>query len=393
MITTTENKNNFIVTILLMMLLFPFIQQRTYEEVPELIQNFYKYMPIVSATFMYIKVFIDRKLYLNNYLKLFLIFWIYLILTTAFINNMSGIWFLCQNAYCFIGMTLFLNNELNKRPKVVINSLSIIYHAFILLNFILFVIFPKGIYETHTYHTGHLLGDDNALIYLILPGLVINFINSYIKRKKISKLCIFELLSTIFMFISVWSVTSVICIIIFTILLLVSRFIKNFRASLLIYILIGIIVLLLFGLDLPIVQDFIQNTLHKTVTLSGRTYLWKMSLNLIKRSFLFGYGGYFNHGHFFMNGMYYPCHTPYLQILIDGGIFALLIFGIMIYRIYSSARKYKSNRIVNILIIGLTVMLINYIFEYSQFYHLYIILIIIVNCNMIVENKEVISNE
>ena len=382
-----KNKANTIFVIFLMILFFPFIQQRTYEEVPNIIRLFYRHAPIFSATIMYIYIFVRGKIFVDKYVKLSLLFWAYIIFTTIFFNNLDGLSFLLFNAYSLFGLTLFLNQVLKIDTASTLKSLSNIYHFFILLNFILFVFFPNGIYETMTYHTGHLLGDDNALIYLILPGLIINFVNSYYNTGKISRLCIFELVSTIFMFIRVWSVTSMLCIILFTVLLIANKYVKSIKTNRLIYFLVAFIVLLFFGLDTEFIQNIITNIFHKTVTLSGRTYLWKMSLDMIQARFFLGYGGYFKHGHFLMNGINYPCHTPFLQMLIDGGIVYLLIFVYIIYTIYKQAQKYSSNNITKILVIGLTVILINYIFEYSQFYHLYIILMLINNLNVLIKEE------
>ena len=112
--------------------------------------------------------------------------------------------------------------------------------------------------------------------------------------------------------------------------------------------------------------------------------MWSNSFKMIKNRLFLGYGGYFNHGHFLLSGMIYHCHTPYLQMVIDGGILNLILFFIMIVLAYHEGNKFKNNRIAVISIIGLTVMLINYIFEYSQYYHLMIILALIFNLKYIV---------
>lgn len=377
---------NFLVSILLICLLLPFIQQRTFEELPRLLVIFYSFGPVLSATIMYLLCFVRKKIHFSRYLVFNIIIWMSSVLTTILFNNSSGISFLLKNVYIFIGFMLFLNSEFKDNPIRLIHILAYIYHMFILLNFILFLIFPSGIYSVSlvSYHSGHLLGDDNALIYIILPGLIINIIDSYLNKNKISILCVFEIISTIYMFIKLWTVTSLLCIFLFTFLLIFTKKINKINLNIFIYVFFVVCFVLFFGLDNPFIKSFVENTLHKSITLSGRVILWSNSFKMIKNRLFLGYGGYFNHGHFLLNGMIYPCHTPYLQMVIDGGILNLLLFFIMIVLAYHEGNKFKNNRIAVISIIGLTVMLINYIFEYSQYYHLMIILALIFNLKYIV---------
>lgn len=75
----------------------------------------------------------------------------------------------------------------------------------------------------------------------------------------------------------------------------------------------------------------------------------------------------------------YPCHTPYLQLMLDGGFILFIIFFIIIVAATESIRKAPTNIIGYVLCAGLIAMMFNYITEYSTLIHLYIIVTMMLN--------------
>lgn len=366
---------------LFIIVLFPFIQQRTLEELPNFIQLGYKVMCLGCSTIIYLFILFSKKINYNKYTILFIIYWIFSIFNTVFFHNYHDSLFLLQNAYNFIALTLFLHKESKDNPKILIKSLSTIYHCFILINFVLFLLFPNGFYKPTLvpYHTGHLLGDDNALIYVILPGIIITCFSSLYSKKKLSVLNIFEIIACMVMFLKLWTVTSIVCFLIFIILILLYRFTNLINIKTLSVVLISFVLLLFLGLNIEFIQKIIVNVLHKSITLSGRTIIWKQAFDFIRNSLFLGYGGYFKYGTFVLNGKLYPCHTTYLQILIDCGLIGFTIFCWIIVYLFKELKKYEKEKHAMFIGIGFTCILINYLFEYSQIHHLIIIMAIISN--------------
>lgn len=362
-------------------ILFPFIQQRTLEELPNFIQLSYKVLCLGSSTLIYLSILFSKKIHLNKYLIIFIAYWVFSIFDTIFLNNYRDVFFLLQNAYIFIALTFFIFKESRENPSIMIRSLSTIYHFFIIANFLLFLLFPEGFYKPTLvhYHTGHLLGDDNALIYVILPGIILTCFSSLYNYGKLNKLNIIEIVACLFMFLKLWTVTSMVCFLLFILLILLEKNTKIINTKVLAIIFASFITLLFFGLNLNIVQKIIINILHKSVTLSGRTLIWKQALKFINNSLLVGYGGYFKYGAFLLNGKIYPCHTTYLQILIDCGLIGFTIFGYLITNLFKELKKYENEKHSMFIGIGFTCILINYLFEYSQFHHLVIVMAIIAN--------------
>ena len=181
------------------------------------------------------------------------------------------------------------------------------------------------------------------------------------------------------MFLKLWTVTSIVCFLIFIILILLYRFTNLINIKTLSVVLISFVLLLFLGLNIEFIQKIIVNVLHKSITLSGRTIIWKQAFDFIRNSLFLGYGGYFKYGTFVLNGKLYPCHTTYLQILIDCGLIGFTIFCWIIVYLFKELKKYEKEKHAMFIGIGFTCILINYLFEYSQIHHLIIIMAIISN--------------
>ncbi|MBQ7784461.1 MAG: O-antigen ligase family protein, partial [Oscillospiraceae bacterium] len=93
----------------------------------------------------------------------------------------------------------------------------------------------------------------------------------------------------------------------------------------------------------------IEDVLHKNITFTGRTDIWDISINLIKRSPIIGYGVYEGHGFVFYRGQYYYSHNAILEILIQGGAIALIFFIAMLVVSCISLYRYKNNHISGII--------------------------------------------
>ena len=295
-------------------------------------------------------------------------------------------------AFILITLVLFLFQKIQTNPKELLHSLAIIYHFFIISNFILFIIFPEGIYKTTIvdYHKGHLLGDDNALLHVLLPGIIITLLDSIYRKSKISLLNYCEILLCMYTFFRVWSVTSIIACSLFIFLLISNKLIKLDSKKLLL-LFISILFIVMFGLEWKPIKYVITEIFNKSITLSGRIDIFDQAFEIIKNNWLLGYGGFFRHGLFILKDRIYHSHNMYLQILIDNGAIGLSIFAFTILACYRKMQKNKRILFNQILNIGLTCMLISYISDRENFYHLYILLAIIMNMECFIKENQIVS--
>lgn len=374
-------------TLLYIFLLFPFIQQRTMQEFSAVMGALYRYGALLSSLIM-IKIVFKNSFHLKLFKNAipYIVFWaIYFFNTVIQQPALTA----STGYYCliFFSFTIFLCFTINSHPRNLIEALVIIYITEILLNWIILILFPEGLFKVtvSSAHSGHLLGDDNALIYVILPGVIITLLYVYIREKHLSLLALLIVAIAEFTFVQVWSATSVVTFTLFIILLIVEMQIKSISPCYLLAGVIFTIFIVLFLTNVPFIQHFIVNRLHKDITFSNRTILWTQAFSMIARKPIFGYGGYFRTGQFWISNRWlYPAHTTYLQILLDGGIVLFAFFILTILISFRNLSKYKDHTVSKVLAIGITCMLINFIFEQSPYHHITILFMLAINCDELI---------
>lgn len=389
-----NNKGYYETVFMLVMLLFPFIQQRTYGDLPSgyhgIVIAFYKYTSILSATCSYFMAFQNKKILRHTkFLLLFLAFWlVYLI--AAILNSPMSLKNVIFHAYTEFALVLLITIACRKWLREFLSAAVFIYGGWIFMNLLLDFLYPNGLYHTTSYHTAHLLGDDNAMVYVMLPGLIIMVCNSIIKYGRLNLSTIFFMFVVSMSLLKVWAVSAFLSVLLFFGLLIYLFFFKRIDTRLLLLGLVGIAVVAFIGLNNSILQDFIVYKLDKDITLSGRTILWFYAIvEILERPFL-GYGGFFEYGSWYIGDgsiTMYPCHTPYLQLLLDGGFVLFTIFFILVLLANVKVNKKRDYLVGFILAVGLISMMFNYITEYSKFLHFFIIVTMMFNVDYLIINK------
>lgn len=363
----------------LVLLLFPFIRQRTYAELPQFFGMFYRYASIISAAVIFFMSFQRIKLIKKQSFLPWLYAFDMIYIVSTYIFARAYLMYVLYQVLIFTALAMLICIEAEKRLNELLTALSFLYGSYIYLNFITDIIFPGGLYTTSTYHTAHLLGDDNALAYVLIPGVTCMIVSSMQKFNRLrwyvwGAVAIAEL--TV---IRVWAASAVVSMTLFIALLIYTLYIGKINTKILFIGVVAAIIICLWGLNTSVVKNFITNVLHKDITLHDRTVLWAKAMKYIAKSPLLGHGGYFQKGLFPINeySVYlYPCHTPFLQILIDGGILLFAVFSVMTLIAYLRAGRKKQCISNYILAIGLSCMLINYITEHSELYHYMIIVML-----------------
>ncbi|WP_418755415.1 O-antigen ligase family protein [Eubacterium ventriosum] len=366
-------------TVCLILLILPFIQQRSMLEFPTWLVELYKIGTILSSTIIYIIAFNQHRKYRKS--KVFytmLLFWgtyIFVTLVNSFGNFINVLYVV----YYSIAVVLLLLIEYKKNRERLFFSLSFIYGTFIFLNWLLYILYPDGLYQISSGHIGHstlLLGDDNAIAYVAIPGLICLSLYSYFKYKKIKIFVWIEIIITEWTLISVWAASGMIAVGLFGAALAYIEYIGNINPKVIISIFTVIAISIFMGLSNRFISGLIVKYLHKDITLTGRTYLWMHAFDMILMKPLLGYGGYFKYGSWKLGAFSYSCHTTFLQLLIDGGILLFSIFCYITYTSYKNMSRNKDGRISPMLSIGLGCMFLNYITEYAYLVHFNIIITI-----------------
>ena len=358
------------------------------QEWPSNLSNLIEYWTDISAAIIYIGCIRKKFCCINvkNVLPL-LVFWIVYIVTTA-LSDQSQLFGVGHKAFVMVAIVLLVSREMKKDPDAIITVLMVIYTGYTLLNNILVLIFPNGIYtvQTSETHLGHLLGTDNAIVYVAIPGLIILCVYTLWKNNKIDNFTKFFIALLIVTLVRLWAVSGALSIIFFVAVLLLARK-KGIIKPNICFIGMAVVITVLFttGTVLPLVSSFIENILKKSATFSNRIYWWSYGINMIRQKPIFGWGGYFSKGGSSLGRRIYPVHTTYLQILIDGGFALFMPFVWAFVRASRVIEKYMNGKYGRVFLAGLMAMMLSYTFEWSQYYHLMIIFSLLFNLEYLVE--------
>ncbi len=364
------------------LILIPFLRLRTLQDLPMWLQKSYNYLAVLSCTLILFYTMSRKNIDRSKVVLPIII----MMLTYIFITLLNNRKYLDTTYRCifFIAIALFINIELDKEPLEVIKFLAFVYSFIVLLNNILVFLFPKGLYKGYLYHTGHLLGDDNAIIYVALPAMVILTIYSLIKHRKITKFTWFNLILCEIVFIKLWAASAIIAFGLFIAMVFIStNFIKLPPMKLFIGLIVFCIIVFV-GLNSTFITNLITNYLHKDITFSGRTVLWKNGFEMIKKKPILGYGGYFKEGRSYLGIREYPIHTTHLQILVDGGAILFGEYILICVLAFKKMSKYFKSNISQVLCAGLIAIGISYTFEQAELYHFIILIVFAFNIEKII---------
>lgn len=124
---------------------------------------------------------------------------------------------------------------------------------------------------------------------------------------------------------------------------------------------IGILLFVILSGNLMFMSGFIEEFLHRNITLSGRTTIvWTQAFKLIQSKPLLGYG--FRGDLMTINGSFIGTHCDYLQFIVYGGFVMLAIF-ILTLIILMKCKKCLNNRINMIIYTAIFCFLLNMIID------------------------------
>ncbi len=338
----------------------------------------FKYLTIIL--FVIILVGYIFYLKLNSFVCLFTIYFLLLVFSTIY-NNLSLVT-VFHTYYKTISLILYLDMALRYNCKNVIKNLCYILSLLVFLNFITIILFPNGMFQGNYNSLYWFLGYKNIHILYFLPLIICNIIHNKFRKKKISLLFIFNLLMINFELLYCFSANSLVTFFIFELYLLFpfiyNKFqLTNARRNYLLYF-ISFILIVLIRIQ-NIFGWFIEQILHKSLTFTGRTFIWDISMTYINSKKILGYGVEETEiiANKFGNIAFTHCHNTILDLTYKGGIISLIIFSIFLYLIVKKlykTRHYKISKTLSVALLGIFLMML---FEARQaslgFYIIFII--------------------
>jgi len=240
-------------------------------------------------------------------------------------------------------------------PAIYITVIHRIYFVAIFLNMIGMIVFPEGIIYNYYYKTQpqHLLAGRNGLAAIYIPAFFFGGAYSYlVKGKKTTIMFFIEIIMIMFSISKSKSATGLVsCTVIFLYIIFIynKKFIeKLFNIKNIILLIIMIFLFFVVFRMQNFVAFFIEDYLDKSLTFTGRTYIWDFYINIFKNNWLIGCGevdyGFATIN--FISDKSLTAHNTYLEILVRGGIIGFLIYNSLTIISVKKLALYKNESIV-----------------------------------------------
>lgn len=234
-----------------------------------------------------------------------------------------------SNFYLFsiLGIVSFFNVGFRTNLKKFLDAICSTFTIMIILNYITLLIYPNGLTFSAEGAGIFLFGLRTSFSLVIIPGILFNLLyDNYIKKRTYSARTVFCLIFSILALLNKWVVTGLLELIIVIALYLYLYLYKfnmkkKLNVAILLFILFFNFFMTFFNSSIGFVQD-VANVMHKDITFSGRTYIWKTSVNKLNQSPIFGYGS-----NIFVDiyGTLKPAHNHWLNIGLESGYVGLII--------------------------------------------------------------------
>ena len=215
------------------------------------------------------------------------------------------------------------------------------------------VYYPYGMYQTGEIgRPQYFLGNENGIIFFVIPAVALALIRIKKEGKKFGPIML--ILACIVNEVVVWCATGIVGLTVAGALLIYMYTMKrqvNYYVVLSGALIADYLISVVRILDkFWITSHFIQQVLGKTITLSGRTYIWDAAMPIIYNNLLTGCG---RGNHVITDILPRHAHNQYFQVLIVGGLPMLILFlGIMFY-LGTVFKREESHTFVNAVMMGM----------------------------------------
>lgn len=287
-----------------------------------------------------------NKNILNIKLILLVMLYSFIILFSAVINNNITMGMIYTN-FVYIGFIIYINYCM-KDFKNFINALNILFTLLIIYNLILAIFFQSSyMYIGYQGSQKVFVGtfeSRNGISMVMIPAIAFILIRSeYIYEKVRNKDILLCFMVLIIILLSKSSTGFIVgsLLVIYVLLLKKIKIKLNINKLMSIYTIIYTQVVI-FRIQETVFRGFIENTLQKNVTLTGRTLIWDFIMKIIPNSLIFGYG---RNDIIAQNAIIRDvteAHNGLLEILLCTGIIGLFVFILILLNVFKALNKSNS---------------------------------------------------
>ena len=381
----SKKSKEIINTIFVLFMLLPHFQASFLNQNGTILDTIYNIARVISALimlFLYIRNIVKMKYFSKVYL-IYFILQSYIFINSTIQSGFNRDFFI--DYISSIILLMIIDYFSHKTPEELIHALLILFEILLLVNFIIMLIYPKGI-PTTIRGSGldyHFLGNRNSLVVYIILALTFALLHG----KWTGKLLDFYILLPICIATSIIGKSTTGFLSLFLFLFLYYTRIYNFKhttlsLSMVIYIVLVILVVFVR------IQDYltpIWELFGKNSTLTRRTDIWDKILPFIAEKPIFGYGRLKDE---IMVSLCGPAtiHNCFLEHLFRGGIVQLVIISTFIIFTILSIKPVRFEQTTHYIILGIIALLLHTLVESAQGPIYYILFIILAHSHSIADS-------
>lgn len=340
--------------VVVFLFLIPFFKPRSLQYILPSLDSLYDYLrmiDVVLITMLYVKKVLLKR---NAETFLYLLFGcetVFVISTVIHEQNIKGA---ILDAILAITFCMFIEMETKENYVNFITALYVLLYTLVSINFVVLICYPSGVAMTEYYsYSMNFWGIDNymvnLLIFAVAVGLLYQNIKNAIGKWTVPVLILMCATTTIIL----WSATGVVGFFLYILFMIFicNKSWQKYCSPYFVYLVIWVISgLLVFIRIQTFFSSFIEKVLKKKVNLSGRTEMWDQAIQLIKNNLFLGYGRSRNQGYIIWHHKLYYTHNGILEILIQGGICALLFAGALYIVSAKCLSQYRAEKETGILL-------------------------------------------
>lgn len=375
-------------------LLIPFFKPGYFETINslDLLFNFWRVLSSVIIICIYVK---------NNKVSKFILYILlfqFVIICSTIINN-GDIVRATMYSIMNLGICSLVEIGLYYNKKLFIDSLYKLLDLLVIINFIVFIIYPEGIY-INSAGRGNFIDIDNLLAPVLMIAILISMINAYVNNRKMKVRYLITIIISSITIILIWPATAVAALFITLALIITNLIIKESYKILNIKINMIIYVSIFLGFTVFQIQNkfsfIIEGILGKSLTFSGRTIIWNHFFDLLKKSkmlMLIGNGIQAENVIYVSDfGQNIHLHNQIFNIILESGVIGLILFLIIIVKSSSKLYKYRNRKIAQILSAIMMGYLLIMLMEISRNPTIFICVLSLANSIKYLDTNQIKSN-
>ncbi len=332
------------------LLFLSFMKPSSFGYISPLLDSIFDGLLVFTLLYLLFKFLVTKNLHFDLFFWGICFFWILHAYSTR-LNEQGQMFSLVIICAKYVAVYLYVRVEIIQ-SKISPMCMLVPLEVLMFINIVFFFMYPKGMYtmigSNGSYYSDQvwIMGGKNGYFYYIFFAFAIFLLENekmkiYSTTQNIIHRVIFYGLVLINTFIISKSATLIIGVTMILVYLILerNRLFGNKRIIALYYLIFAFLFyFLMFSNNNVGMLKYISNFTGKSTTLTGRTLIWRRSVEAIKNNYLFGYG--VENSQLVVKKIgQSTSHNKYLWILYRGGCASFGLFVVLMIYVFNNLRK------------------------------------------------------